>query len=350
MVAYIASDLKDPDLRSDGLRRIAGMSFAYASIYAAQAALMAAFGVDDDEEEALRSMSAPWSANSNLVPVDRDARGRLWVMDLSFIDPYAYYKRPINALLRDQPTDDALKQAAWSLLDPFFGEGIVTQAIREAKENKKVSGGPVYNPRDGIIESTSDIANHMRKALQPGFVAWLERVGMAAGGKMSPSGQPYTLKAEAAAFFGFRSAVHDPRKALWYRAPEFVKNKSDSTYILTKAASNPNAVSDDALLDAYGRAKKAHADTYADMLRLVRAAKASGMAVGDIRQVLKDRGVSAADVAAMVTDEAIPKFELKRDTFLSGAEKKARNIFSPEQSAEFKRRRDMLLSHNRADR
>ena len=104
--------MADPNLRGLALRRVAGLSIASGFAYAAQALAMSMLGVGDDEEEAFRDLAAPWQRNSNIIPIDRDEKGHLRFIDLSFLDPYNYWKRPINAILRDQPYEEIAKEIA----------------------------------------------------------------------------------------------------------------------------------------------------------------------------------------------------------------------------------------------
>ena len=94
-------------------------------------------GMDDDEEEALRDLAPPWSKNSNIVPLGRDKDGQLVYLDLSFLDPYNYFKRPINAILRGQPVDETAYEVGREILTPFFGKDITFGAITEIWQNKK---------------------------------------------------------------------------------------------------------------------------------------------------------------------------------------------------------------------
>ena len=116
MFKYLKQDMADPDMRGHAMTKVAGMSAVSLGIYALQDAALRAFDVDEDEHEAIRLMSPTWSENSNILPTGRDDDGNLEYIDLTYLDPYAYFKKPINGLMRDQPADDAIIQAIKEIL------------------------------------------------------------------------------------------------------------------------------------------------------------------------------------------------------------------------------------------
>ncbi|RKX63591.1 MAG: hypothetical protein DRP42_07465, partial [Tenericutes bacterium] len=97
---YLAKDMKNPVMRPLAIRRGAGMAIASSFAYALQEISKHMFDIDDDDEEAIRIQAAPWQENSNLMFTGRDENGKLRYVDISFVDPYNYGKRPINAILR----------------------------------------------------------------------------------------------------------------------------------------------------------------------------------------------------------------------------------------------------------
>lgn len=119
------------------------MMMVSGGFYALAALSAAAAGVDDDEEEALRDLAAPWSKNSTFLYTGRDEDGKLRYFDMSFLDPYGYWKRPLTAMMRDQPWEQAAASGLSDMLSPFFGADITAGAIFEVLSNKKPTGGTV---------------------------------------------------------------------------------------------------------------------------------------------------------------------------------------------------------------
>jgi hypothetical protein len=341
ILRYLKEDMADPQLRPLAIRRIAGLAIASGFAHGLQFAFMAMAGVDDDEEEAFRQLAAPWQKNSNILPLHRDEKGNLRFLDLSFLDPYNYWKRPINAILRDQPYEEMFKSIAEEVYKPFFGTDIAAGAIIEVVTNTRDTGGRIFNPQDTVPEQTAAMLNHLWKNVQPGIASNVTRTMYALQGKVSPSGRKYNLVDEAAAFAGIRVSTHDPRAALFYKSFEFRDMKRDSTSIMTAVARDPNKVSDDELKDAFERAMTVRSRAYIDMARLVSAARSSGLSELRLRQVLSQSGISKKDVSALL-DGRVPTYRPSK-RYLQQAVNKARVLF-PEMAETIEKRRETLRS------
>lgn len=338
IMRYLKTDLKDtPAL---GRRKVAGFIIASGAIHAMQYIAKILMGMSDDEEEAFRDLAAPWQRNSNIIPLGYDKDGKVRLIDMSFLDPYNYWKRPINAMLRDQPFQDAAIDSAREMLSPFFGEDIAYGAISEVMNNKKASGGRVFNPNSPAIDQTADIADHIRKALQPGALANAERIIKAASGEVSASGRPYTMKDEMAALVGFRITTFDPKSSIYYKAFEFQDKKRDATSIFNSIARNPNEISDRQLTQAYQNAVETRIEAYEEMMRLIKAAMASGLTRSEAIRTLRNSGVSKADSLALVQGR-IPAWKPSSQS-MANAVKRADVLFDPKITARLKERQELI--------
>jgi hypothetical protein len=340
MLKYAQEDMAySKDL---GRRRVAGLAMVSSFAFAAQMLAMSLTGMDDDEEEALRDLAPPWSKNSNIIPLGRDKDGSLIYLDLSFLDPYNYFKRPLNAILRGQPIDETVYEVTRELLTPFFGQDIAFGAIVDVWQNKKESGGRVFNPHDSAPNITFDIANHLRKSLQPSVFNNIERMADATMGYKSQSGRVNTMTEEVAALAGFRASRLNPKVALYYKSYEFQDKLKDASSILNDVARNPNKVSKSELKDAHERARKTRGEAFQDMHELVNSARKSGLSVGQIRRLLKLNHVSAKNINYILLGRE-PKW-VPGKTFLKSSIDKSSELFGPEITSEFTDRRRMVLS------
>lgn len=302
MLRTVVADLKsdNPKLRELGMKRAAGMAFVSAAFYGLAALSMAMAGVGDDEDEAIRDLAPEWQKNSTFLYLGRDEKGNLRYFDMSFLDPYGYWKRPITAILRNQPWEDSLASGLRGMLEPFLGADISAKAIFEAVANQKENGSKVYKEKDGSIDQAIDIADHLRKALQPGVVGNVERLVKAAGDVRKSSGQPYSMEDELVALAGWRATTIDPKTALYYRSFDFTDSISEARKTLTDTLRDANSVSPEDIKDAKARAASKQEQAFKEMSRLIGAAEAAGMSKMQIVQTMRLSNISQANIAALM--------------------------------------------------
>jgi hypothetical protein len=301
MLKYLRQDLADPDMRPAAFKRMAGMAMMSAGVYAAQAMAMSAFDVSEEEAEAIKLMAAPWAKNSNILVTGRDEKGRLQYLDLTHLDPYALYKRPLNAIMRDQPADEAILDASWEIMKPFLGWDISTATILQHINNEKASGSQIYNPADTFANNAVDVYEHYEKGMGPSFLQNARRMEKALSGDVSGSGKAYDVGDELGALVGFRKTTFDPKTALHFKAYEFNEAKRNSTSLLTSSFRDPNGVSDGNLRDAFQRASDARKQAFKDMSKLVSASVSSGISPTQAMVILRSNGVTSKDAKALIT-------------------------------------------------
>ncbi len=336
MLNYVKKDMADPKMRPLAIRRALGMTFAAGFAFALQAMTKAMFDIDDDDEEAIRLQAAPWQKNSNLVFTGRDEKGNIRYIDISFLDPYNYWKRPLNAIMRGQPWQETTSQVAKEVLQPFLGTDILAGTLFDILANKKESGGQVYKKTDDPDRQLVDIANYLRKSVQPGIISNLERTAMALEGKVSSSGQKYDIGDELKGWVGWRATTLDPKTALYYSSFEFNDAKSEASKTLTQVLTNPNDVDNQDIAEAYRLSLRMRGTAYQDMEKLVNASRRSGMGNMQIMVTLKGAGLSQADINALlhgVTPAWTPTKQAEQM-----AVKRAEAILGPEKAKEIRSR------------
>ncbi|WP_339731362.1 LPD5 domain-containing protein [uncultured Pseudomonas sp.] len=339
MLQLTAADLKsdNPGLRAIGRKRAAGIAMVSGGFYALAALTAAAAGVGDDEEEALRDLAAPWSKNSTFLYTGRDADGKLRYFDLSFLDPYGYWKRPLTAMMRDQPWEKAAASGLSDMLSPFFGADITAGAIFEVLANKKPTGGPVFNPDAGSVDQLQDISNHMRKALQPGFMSNGERLLKAFNDeRRDGSGQPYDMRDELVSLLGWRASTLDTQTGLYYRSFDFTDALSNARKTLTRTLRSSNPVTDGEIGESKQAANAQYQQAFTEMGRLVSAAQAAGMTRAEVVQTLKTSGIAQANIMALVNGR-VPPMQISLAA-QAKAVKQARTMRDSEHAAEIARR------------
>lgn len=341
MLALVASDLRsdNPGLRRLGVRRALGMAMVSGGFYALSAISKAGAGVDDDEEEALRDLAPPWQKNSTFLYVGRDEDGKLRYFDMSFLDPYGYLKRPLTAMMRDQPWEKIAASSVGDLLSPFLGADISAEAVYRVFSNTTATGGKVYQEGPGVspVDQTLAIADYLRKALQPGFMGNVERITQAAQGKYREgSGQRFNLEDEMVSLLGWRASTVDAKTALRYRSYEFGDRLSDARGAVNRVLRSQNEVTDDDITQALERGEAMHRQSFEEMRRIVAAARNSGMTEQDVREVLEAGSLSRKNVDALIRGE-VPPFTVSEQA-AQGAARQAELTRDKAHADEIKRR------------
>jgi len=306
MIKIAAQDMQTPGRRALGVKRLAGMSMAAAMPYAIQSITKEMFDVSDDEEEAIRLMSPYWMENSNFLYMGRNNKGQLEYLDVSFMDPYNYFKRPINAVLRDQPWEAEFLSAAKDMIRPFFGSDILATSLFEVAKNEKATGGPIYNESDSAAQQAVDMAAHVSKAVEPGIIGNGRRIYKAVEAPITPYGKVYTLEDEAAAFFGFRTTTFDPKTALRFRSIEIKERRNEASAQLKRVLRDPNLVGEEGIREAVERSLAMRQRTFDEALRLISASRSAGLSDLQIMETLKAANFGKLDMGYLMKGQVPP--------------------------------------------
>lgn len=266
-------EMRDPDLRAVGGKRMASFLAANALPYFLAKQLMSWFGVDDEEDEAVRAIAPPWDKYSQLYYVGRSESGDPKYINVSYTDPFSIWKTPFQVISKDGLSASSVLKSAYLPLEPFYGKEIGTEAFLEVSQNYiPDSGKKVYNENDSPWKKSTDIATHIGKAVEPGFWRTGERIHRAATGQEMPSGLQLDLGTEIGAVItGQRITTVDRKRAIQFRAGDFRRAKADATRRLSSAWRNREATEED-LKEAYAtfqRDQQAAYEDYQDALKAV---------------------------------------------------------------------------------
>ena len=346
-VKIVREDHADPQMRHLARRRAVGLALAHSWMFGLAAVSRAMYGVDDEEMEALRSLGSPWAENANLMVVGREKDGSLITLDLSYLDMFNIWHRPITAIMRDQPIEEGLIDAVKETLKPFFGPDIAIQNISEMALNQKLSGGRVFNPDAPAEDILGDLGDHIYKGLFPGVAQNIRRVLKAVDGERTPSGKVYDLKTELMATAGFRTSIFDPKLALNFRVNDFKEELSNATSYLYSVAGDVNPRDEDELFSAFENANKMRKRAYDNFAKLVNSARNSGLSDRDIRQVLRAANVPKKYANALARGREVPKWKLAT-SFLRGNIKRAKILLGREVAKDLQVRRRAVRQISRS--
>jgi len=212
----LSSDNKE--VRSIGIQRLVGQLLS-ASITAGLSGLTKyLYGISDKEEEDIRKFVAPWSKNSLFFYIGPVKDGQVNMIDLSQTDPHGFWQKPIMAILdgNEDPTQNAI-QAGKELLEPFLGLNMITEALINAKNNKKTTGQDITNTSLPAGDQALDYITYTAGFAQPGTFNSFERIykGYKLQGHPDEYGKIYSFGNEVlAAAGGQRISSVDVGKSL----------------------------------------------------------------------------------------------------------------------------------------
>jgi len=311
-VAIAIEEMKDPDMRDVGIKRMAGVisAISFGSILSGLSSMIV--DVDDEEEKSLRRFLPEWSRNSQLIWLGRDDNGLPRYIDLGFSDPFSYFKKPIVAFTSDKDNvADRAKDAVKEATAPFVSPEIFISAI--------VKGNKIVNESDDMDEVIGKYAGPIYEALEPGIMASGRRILKGLTGEVDRYGQQYDAGLEATAFFtGQRIKKFDPSVGFGFKAKEFNKRRTetlDAYYMEKSKTVKDEAAMEEELTDA----EQKFIDNFSEFKKDYDAAMylmTLNMSAANAKKILdatmKDRGVPEMFRKAIKNNKPYPGI-MKKD-------------------------------------
>ena len=274
------------ELTKIGWKRARGITLAATAPTAAAGVFTALAGISGDDEDRLRRFLPDWQKNSQLL-LFKNKDGKVSFADISYLDPYDYWKKAAGALFRAlASSDDATAteritkgtmEAVGQLMRPFTSEQLVSGAIADVLRNTDSSGRQVFNPQDTGTNIAEKTVLHILKAFRPGALDVTSRIWSAAAGDVSDSGRAYNLGNEIAGLaLGQRITEVNIEQALGFKASKFSRDDRDASAIFTKEFNSKGTRSTEQIADAYERANDAKYKLTSDFRDDLNAAIALG--------------------------------------------------------------------------
>jgi hypothetical protein len=276
-------------------------------------------GIGRDDEERLRRFLPDWQKNSQLLLLG-NKDGKVSYLDVSFLDPYDYWKKASGAFVRSLTArDDAeamerisrgAMEAAGELLRPFKSEQLVSGAIVDVLRNQDATGRPIYNPQDTGANIAAKTTERIWKAFSPGAFDVAGRVWKAGVGDVSDSGRAYNLANEfGGAALGQRITEVNVEQALGFKASKFSRDIRDASSLFTREFNSKGTRSPEQIADAYERANDATYSLTADFRDDVLAAIGLGkISPKKAEEILKANRIGKEDIA-MIRSGRYKKYE-----------------------------------------
>jgi outer membrane biosynthesis protein TonB len=297
------------ELEAIGWKRVRGMATAAFLPAAVGSAAMAMAGISGEDEEDLRRFLPDWQKNSQLL-LFRKENGEVDFVDISFLDPYEYFKKPLVAFTRSlrnaDSADEILLQGTMSMvrqaLDPFTSEQIFAGAIMDVMRNRDAAGRQVYNPQDTGANIGLNVARKIfYDPFVPGTVNSAERIGKAALGIESETGRAYNLFNEIGSVVaGQRVSSVDAQQALQFKSSRFMREMRDASALFNREFTSQGTRSAGDVIDGYERSNAARRSLIDAIRKDYLAAIRLGVSVQRAKAILRDGGLGK-DTLKMVT-------------------------------------------------
>ena len=311
LIGTINEELRseNPEIRKTGAYRLVGSLVATVGFTAAASAIATAMGIDDEEDKAIRQLDAPWDKYSTKLYLGRDDKGNVQQVNLSYVDPYNYFRDPLIALAKaDGSWEQRLLEAVKTGFEPLYGEQILTGKILDITRNKKgTTGGRVYNPEGSLFDRSAAISAHMFEAFNIGTVTSGLRIYKGLRGEVTQTGRAYDPALETLAVVtGQRVVTLDPRQGLSFTARRFNNRINDATGVFTATYYDRSKITEEGKLNAYKGMMDSRKDIFLETGRTVNAAMRLGVSRGEVLKILREQGVSQQSALALVSGTVAP--------------------------------------------
>lgn len=300
-------EMQSPETREIGAQRLAGTVVSLGALSVLSRAMMAMFGIGDDEDEDLRWFVPPWQENSRFIYTDKPKDATYKFVDLGYSDPHAYLTDAAVAFMRGDDWKDSLTKALGEFLRPFASEEILAKTLMDVRGNEDQK---VFNSKDAAGEQAKDIIAYVwGKALEPGTIASLKRIKTAIEGT-DPNLE--TKNEVLAMTTGQRLQKVDVEHSLGFRVREFEKALNDIQSIARKTATSRGTATGEMVATDRERMEKLRLAEFAQMQKILGAARRLGVPEEKIRALVS--GELSAPVAKQVMSGDYAPYEMSPQT------------------------------------
>jgi hypothetical protein len=252
------------------------------------------FGTNYTKKEAIEEFDQGYNKGSDWLYFFKN--GKLKRFNISYIDPWAMFKNPVQAVIRAFQTEDdpniALDKSTNQILKTFgesIGPSILTQALFDIWRNQDEFGREIAKDQ-GVVKDTANRLARLWEAFEPGTVSTARRAFEAyTKGGIKSYGTPIEKQAEILGFAGLKYEDVNIPKALSRSLIEPTQrlNESDKNY--KKAFRDYRGTEPEVFIDLYSQAQRKKFRAAQDMYKFVQAAKATGMDNNAIiKEITKD--------------------------------------------------------------
>lgn len=309
-VRLALTEMRDanPNVRSLGAKRFAGLAAAGTMGWAIAAWSRAQLGISAGEDDDVRRFLPENQKNARLVYTGRDSKGQPQYTDFSKLDPNAYLADAVIGAVRGKDAAESAKFAVEELVKPFVGEELLLRPALDIARNQKEPGGQVYNPEDRLADQAGDVLQHAGKAFSPGGAGPVRRAAMGYSGTAEQkSGKGYAEESAVAEnLAGVRVQSVRVEDELSNKAHEFARRKRDAERAVNELIRAKGVVTPDELKAARDRSEESLNTVFQDFKRDVDAAERLHVPKETIARILIESGLPVQDFGYLYGGARVP--------------------------------------------
>lgn len=187
MIKQIHDELmsENPVLVKKGWQRLAALALMTSLTPALAMAARYAFDWDDDDDEAVASLSPDFAKNNIRLYLSPD-KVNIKFIDLTYVDPASMFYRPIVAFMREPDNWRKALAAGKGLANPYISMDIFVSSVFEAFSGKDAYNMDIWYKSDTGLEKTYKMAGHVLESLTPQIITTGARISEAVKNEMNP--------------------------------------------------------------------------------------------------------------------------------------------------------------------
>ena len=287
-----------------GVLRMGGASAAVTATGGLSLATVQAFGLDEivkgtpfTKQEAIEYFDADYNKGSDYIYLSSDDNGKGRRFNLSYIDPWAMFKNPVQAVIRAFQTGDdpdiALDKATNIVMKNFrdsIAPSILTQALFDIARNEDEYGREIAKDQ-GVVKNTASRLIRLWKAFEPGTVTTAKRIyDSRTKGGFKSSGIKLDKADELKGIGGIRPEEYNIPQAFNFKNIEPSQAIKNSDKYYKKAFTDYRGTEPEVFVDLYKEAQEKKYRGAQEIWKNIQAARAAGMDNGAIIKAITKGG------------------------------------------------------------
>ena len=304
-IRYGMLDLKNPKMRINGIKTLAGTAGALMAMDAIKATLQSALGdeITDDEEKVYRSGKQWYERHDDFLFYKKN--GQVVGVNLSYANPLSHFRKVAKSIMASAENDDGIVEAgimaSKHLLAPLMSMDIFISSFLNAVRGSDENGNAVWLKSDESVDKIAKGIEHIAsKVLIPSSIKrGFEKIIPAAEGEGKDKPYEASLKEQLVReFTSLKIDRLNPKVALPNQLRTFngASSEIESNYF-SKFLKEGQFYSEKDLLDKYRDMETRRRSLFQKGGKLVGTYVKSGLLEGvDPRLIATDTSVSKLDM------------------------------------------------------